>query len=195
LRTTSSRLSPTLVLIAVNVAFYIYTSLLGNSFIVTANNVLAIYGQYTYAILYRGYWWQLITSMFVHVNIAHIAGNMFFLLIFGLKAEELFTDTEYYTIYFASGLTGNLLSLVYAYYPAAVVSAGASGAIFGLFAAVIIFMRKVVGGSVTGALLFAFLFFFITLSASTNVYAHFGGLFAGLVIGYLLAMKRRAVLL
>jgi rhomboid protease GluP len=182
-------------LIAVNVAFYIYTSLLGNNFIVTANNVLAIYGQYTYAILYRGYWWQLITSMFVHVNIAHIAGNMFFLLIFGLKAEELFTDTEYYTIYFASGLTGNLLSLVYAYYPAAVVSAGASGAIFGLFAAVIIFMRKVVGGSVTGALLFAFLFFFITLSASTNVYAHFGGLFAGLVIGYLLAMKRRAVLL
>jgi rhomboid protease GluP len=177
------------------VAFYIYTSLLGQNFIATANNVLAIYGQYTYAILYRGWWWQLVTSMFVHVNLAHIASNMFFLLIFGMRAEELFTDTEYYTIYFASGLGGNLLSLVYVYYPAAVVSAGASGAIFGLFGAVIIFMRKVVGGSVTGALLFAFLFFFITLSASTNVYAHFGGLFAGLVIGYLLAMKRRAVLL
>jgi rhomboid protease GluP len=195
LKTTSSRLSPTLVLVAVNVAFYIYTSLLGNNFIVTANRVLAVYGQYTYAILYRGYWWQFITSMFVHVNIAHIAGNMFFLLIFGMKAEELFTGTEYYTIYFASGLAGNLLSLVYMFYPNAVVSAGASGAIFGLFGAVIIFMRKVVGGSIIGALLFAFLFFFITFSASTNIYAHFGGLFAGLVIGYLLAMKRRAAFL
>jgi rhomboid protease GluP len=195
LRIMSSRLSPTLILVAVNVAFYIYTSLLGKNFITTANNVLAIYGQHTYAILYRGYWWQLATSMFVHVNIAHIAGNMFFLLIFGMRGEELFTDTEYYTIYFASGLAGNLLSLVYTFYPAAVVSAGASGAIFGLFGAVIIFMRKVVGGSVTGALLFAFLFFFITLSASTNVYAHFGGLFAGLVIGYLFAGRRRTVLL
>ena len=84
----SSRLSPTLILIAVNVAFYIYTSLLGQNFIVTANNVLAIYGQYTYAILYRGYWWQLVTSMFVHVNIAHMAGNMFFLLIFGMRARN-----------------------------------------------------------------------------------------------------------
>lgn len=195
MRIMPHRLSPTLILVAANVLFYLCTSLIGKSFIVTSGSALAVYGQYNYAILYRGYWWQLITSMFVHVNIAHLASNMFFLLIFGMRAEELFTDTEYYTIYLTSGLAGNLLSLIYLFYPNAVTSAGASGAIFGLFGAVIIFIRRVVGGSVTGAVLFAFLFFLITLSASTNIYAHFGGLLAGLAIGYSLARRRRAVFL
>lgn len=194
LRIRPHRLSPTLVLVAANVALYLYTSLIGRNFVVTASNVLTTYGQYNYAILYRGYWWQLITSMFVHVNVAHIASNMFFLLIFGMRAEEFFTNTEYYFLYFASGLAGNILSLAYLFYPTPVTSVGASGAIFGVFGAVIIFMRRVVGGSVTGALLFAFLFFLITLSSGTNFYAHFGGLFAGLVIGYVLASRRRAFL-
>lgn len=185
--------SPTFVLVVVNVAVYLYTSLLGRDFFVTADSVLVRYGQYNFAVLYRGYWWQLVTSMFVHVNLAHLAGNMFFLLIFGLRAEEFFTDIEYYAIYLASGLAGNLLSLVYLLYPTAVTSAGASGAIFGLFGAVIIFMRKVVGGSLTGALLLAFLFFMITISASTNVYAHLGGLLVGLLFGYWLANRRKVV--
>jgi rhomboid protease GluP len=194
LRITSHRFSPTLVLVVANIAFYGYTSLIGKSFVVTSGSVLAIYGQYNYAILHWGYWWQLFTSMFVHVNIAHIAGNMFFLLIFGLRAEEFFTDAEYYFLYLTSGLAGNLLSLAYLFYPTAVTSAGASGAIFGVFGAVIIFMRRVIGGSVIGALLFAFMFFVITLSSGTNFYAHFGGLLTGLVIGYILASSRKAFL-
>jgi rhomboid protease GluP len=163
---------------------------MGRNFLVTSDSMLVRYGQYNFAVLYGGYWWQLATSMFVHVNLAHLASNMFFLLIFGLRAEEFFTDIEYYAIYLASGLAGNILSLVYLLYPTAVTSAGSSGAIFGLFGAVIIFMRKVVGASLTGALLLAFLFFMITLSANTNVYAHLGGLFAGLLTGYWLANRR-----
>jgi rhomboid protease GluP len=192
-RIGSDRFSPTLILFVANVAFYLYTSTLGSDFVVTDSNVLAIYGQNSDAVLH-GSWWQLFTSMFVHVDLTHIASNMFFLLIFGLRAEEFFTNTEYYALYLASGATGNLLSLAYLFYPTPVTSAGASGAIFGLFGAVIIFLRKVVGGSVTGALLFAFMFFLITLSSGTNFYAHLGGLFTGLVFGYLLAGKRRALL-
>lgn len=166
---------------------YIYTSFIGNNFLVIPAGILKVYGQYNYAVLRLGWWWQLVTSMFVHVNIAHMASNMFFLLIFGLRSEDLFTDTECYLVYFTSGLAGNLLSLLY---PLNVTSAGASGAIFGLFGAVIIYLRKVVERSAVGALLFAFMFFLITVSVGTNILAHFGGLVMGLVIGYLLAKSR-----
>ncbi len=185
------RLSPTFALIIVNISFYIYTSLIGNSFLYTSRPVLAVYGQSVYAVIELRWWWQLITSMFVHVHLAHLASNMFFLLIFGLRAEELFTDTEYYLIYFVSGLAGNFLSLIYVFYQYPVISAGASGAIFGIFGAVIVYMRKVVERSILGALLFALMFFLITLSADTNIYAHFGGLMVGVILGYLLARKRR----
>jgi len=177
--------------VAVNVAVYIYTSLIGNNFIHTASGVLAIYGQYNYAVLHHGWWWQLITSMFVHVNIIHVSSNMFFLLMFGLRAEELFTDSEYYLVYLASGLGGNLLSLLL---PPFTISAGASGAIFGLFGAVIIYLRKVVDRSIVGALVFVFMFFVITMSANANVLAHFGGLASGLGIGYCLAKSRKVCL-
>ncbi len=188
LRSRTYGISPTFVLILVNVAVYLYTSLVGNNFLFTADNVLKIYGQSGYAVFYGGWWWQLITSMFVHVNIVHLASNMFFLLIFGLRAEELFSDTEYYLVYLVSGLAGNLLSLLL---PPLTISAGASGAIFGMFGAVIVYLRKVVGRSIIGALLFAFMFFLITISAGTNILAHFGGLVVGLVIGYWLAKNRK----
>ena len=193
LRPKLHRFSPTLVLVIANVAFYIYTSVLGRNFVVTASGVLTVYGLHSRALL-EGLWWQPVTSMFIHVNLAHIASNMLFLLIFGLRGEEFFTDSEYYSLYFVSGLAGNLLSLAYLFYPVPVTSAGASGAIFGVFGALVIFIRRVFGGSVTGALIFAFLFFFITLSSDTNFYAHFGGLTAGLAIGYMLADRRRAFL-
>lgn len=178
-------------MVAANVAVYIYTSLVGNNFIHTSSSVLAIYGQYNYAVLHYNWWWQLITSMFVHVNIIHISSNMFFLLIFGLRAEELFTDTEYCLVYLMSGLAGNILSLLW---PPLTVSAGASGAIFGLFGAVIIYMRKMVERSIVSALVFVFMFLIITMSTSTNIFAHFGGLVAGLGIGYYLAKSRKVEL-
>ena len=66
--------------------------------------------------------------MFIHADILHIFGNMFFLLIFGLRAEDMFDVKEYMLIYFLSGLCGGLLTLLF--WPADTVSVGASGAIF-----------------------------------------------------------------
>jgi rhomboid protease GluP len=124
--------------------------------------------------------------MFVHVNIIHLVGNMFFLLIFGLRAEELFDTKEYLLIYLLSGLSGNLLSL----FIPEMVSAGASGAIFGIFGAVTIYVRRAIGQSILGALLFSFFLLVISLGLEVNVLAHLGGLVAGLLIGYVLATRR-----
>lgn len=184
------KLSPTLVLLSLNVLAYIYTSLLGGSFIFTDDNVLRIYGQFNYAVLYQGTWWQLLTSIFVHVSIIHFVSNMIFLILFGLRAEELFSDSEYYLVYLLSGIFGGLLSLLW--HPLTV-SAGASGAIFGLFGSVLIYMRRIAGRSALGALLAAFLFLVVTLSSNANILAHLGGLVSGLGIGYLLARRKRAV--
>lgn len=79
----------TYIIIALNIIVYVYTSVLGGDFIETNYDVILQYGQVNYLVM-NGWYWQLFTAMFVHVNMAHLLGNMFFLLIFGLRAEELF---------------------------------------------------------------------------------------------------------
>jgi rhomboid protease GluP len=181
---------PTVVLIAANIAMYVYTSLLSGNFVVMNERVLLYYGQWNFAVYYYGYYWQLISSMFVHFDIVHVGSNMLFLFIFGLRAEDLFSTAEYYSIYFTSGLTGNLLSLLAG---PTLLSAGASGAIMGVFAANVTFLRKAVSQSIFVSLAYAFLFFVLTASEGTNLLAHLGGLLAGLIIGYFLAGTRNFV--
>jgi rhomboid protease GluP len=96
--------------------------------------------------------------MFIHASIVHLAGNLMFLLIFGLRAEEMFSLSEYLGIYFIGGLTGNLLSLAFG---PDFLSVGASGAIFAIFGATIIYDRKTMQQSIVGALVFAFFLFII----------------------------------
>ena len=181
------RLSPTTVLVALNFLVYIYTSIVGGSFLVTRTSVLLEIGQYNLSVLHGAYW-QLLTAMFVHVDITHIALNMLFLIIFGLRAEDLFSTTEYFTVYMLSGLAGNILTLFIM--ATNTVSAGASGAIFGMYGAAIIYMRKAFGQSIMGALIYSFLFLMLSTGAGVNVFAHFGGLAVGLIIGYILAKSR-----
>ena len=185
----SQKFMPTYILIALNIAFYIYTSVVGGDFMNTSGQMIWQYGQVSELVLYYGQYYQLLTSMFVHANIAHIAGNMLFLLIFGLRGEEMFSLPEYLSIYFLGGLTGNLLSLLLL--PLNVPSVGASGAIFAMFGACTIYARRSVRQSIIGALIYAFFLLFLSSGVGVNNYAHIGGLVAGLVMGYVLATRRK----
>jgi rhomboid protease GluP len=167
---------------------YAYTSVVGGNFIETDPKVLGWLGQVNLYVVKDGWYWQLLTSMFVHVNVIHIFGNMFFFLIFGLRAEEFFSPEEFFFIYVMAGLSGNLLTLLM---PLNIVSAGASGAIFGIFGASVIYMRKTFGQSIMGALIYSFFLLMITAGVDVNILAHFGGLVAGLMIGYALAKSRK----
>jgi rhomboid protease GluP len=190
---SSKKYMPTYIIIALNIIFYVYTSILSGNIVEMDYYVIQQYGQYNLFVL-NGAYWQLFTSMFVHVSIVHLLGNMFFLLIFGLRAEELFSLKEYLLIYFLSGLAGNLLSLAFGPYSAPgipFVSAGASGAIFGVFGACIIYVRRAVGQSIITALMYAFFLFMINIGPGVNFLAHLGGLAVGLLIGYALAATRR----
>jgi len=118
----------------------------------------------------------------------HLILNMFFFLIFGLKAEELFKGIEFLFIYLASGLAGNVLTLLL---PLLTVSAGASGAIFGIFGASVIYIRKSFGMPIFTALIYSLLFLMLSASEGVNLFAHLGGLAAGLAIGYFFAKSRK----
>lgn len=179
---------PTYILIGINIAVYVYTSIVGGNWLNTNAYLQAQWGQWNLAV-FQGYWYQLFTSMFVHASIAHITGNMLFLLIFGLRGEEMFSLPEYLGIYIGGGLAGNLLSLVWG---PNLISVGASGAIFSLFGAIVIFARRSVRQSIMGALVYAFFLLFISgLGAGVNDLAHIGGLGFGLLVGYWLGTMRK----
>jgi rhomboid protease GluP len=184
----SQKFKPTIILIALNVAVYISTSVVGENFLNTNANMILQYGQVNLYVIRDGLYYQLLTSMFIHADITHIVGNMLFLLIFGLRGEEMFSLPEYLSIYFLGGITGNLLSLLL---PLDTISVGASGAIFSLFGAATIYARRSVSQSIIGALIYAFFLLLISSGPSVNNFAHIGGLVAGLLIGYVLATRHK----
>ncbi|MBN1357167.1 rhomboid family intramembrane serine protease [Candidatus Bathyarchaeota archaeon] len=185
----SQKFKPTYILIALNIAVYAYTSYVSGSFLSTGYSVLLQYGQVNDFVINSGYYYQLFTSMFIHADITHIVGNMLFLLIFGLRAEEMFSLPEYLSIYFLGGLTGNLFSLLLL--DSSTISVGASGAIFAMFGAAIIYARRSFRQSIIGALIYAFFLLFLSSGIGVNNFAHLGGLVTGLVIGYVLATRRK----
>ena len=89
------------------------------------------------ALFFKVAYWQLITSMFVHASIAHITGNMLFLLSSVLAAKKCSRFQNILGIYLTGGLVGNLLSLAFG---PNFISVGASGAIFSLFGAIVIYL-------------------------------------------------------
>jgi rhomboid protease GluP len=178
---------PTYILIALNVAIYIYGAIVGGNAFTTPDSVVYQWGQVNLYV-FQGAYWQLFTSIFIHASIVHLVGNLLFLFIFGLRGEEMFSLPEFLTIYLVGGLVGNVLSLVFG---PIFVSVGASGAIFAMFGACVIYGRRSVRQSILGALVYAFFLFFINTGENVNILAHLGGLGFGLIVGYLIAATRK----
>jgi rhomboid protease GluP len=100
-----------------------------------ANNSLAV--------LYYGEWWRIITAMFVHVGILHLATNMWCLWNLGLLGEPLIGPWGVFAAYILSGAAGNLLSVgVSALHRGDSVGAGASGAVFGIAGVLIVLLKS-----------------------------------------------------
>jgi rhomboid protease GluP len=183
----SDKYKPTYILIALNVVIYIAGAIVGGNAIETSDEVVLVWGQVN-AFVFEGWYWQLFTAMFIHASIFHLVGNLLFLLIFGLRGEEMFSLPEYLGVYLIGGLAGNVLSLVFG---PNFISVGASGAIFALFGACIIYDRRSMRQSILGALVYAFFLFFINTGEGVNILAHLGGLVVGILLGYIIASRRK----
>lgn len=185
----SPRLLVTPVLVAANVILFVAMVVAGVSFMSPSGEALirwgANFGPYTAG----GGWWRLFTSMFLHVGILHLLFNMWCLVRLGSLAERLFGNRTFLMLYVLSGLAGSVASLVSSSF---IVSAGASGAIFGVAGGLIVFwaMRKVrLPRDVINKNLRSLLFFVIFnlaygfRSSGIDNAAHLGGLIGGLLIG------------
>lgn len=148
---------------------------------VPSEKALTTWGQDNRAIMEGGQIHRLGTAMFVHAHIIHLASNTLFFFMFGIRLEELRSSSELLMIYFASGIAGNLLTLLWGL---DYLSVGASGAVFGVFGANLMFLRRYYHHQMRAAFFIAFIFFTITISVDTNVLAHAGGLCTGLLLGY-----------
>ncbi len=139
-------------------------------------------GQVGVLVLRYGFYWQLFTALFVHFDILHLGLNMVALFYFGLMNEAIYRKPRFLTIYFSTGLLGNIASLFLL--APQTVSGGASGAIFGIIGSYVIYQRK--GQQLAGALVYAALIFIQSMGFGVNIFAHLFGLIGGLILGLLL---------
>jgi rhomboid protease GluP len=191
-RASSSRLV-TQLFFGANVAVFLGMCLAGISPFEPTGQELVRWGANWGPLTVSGEWWRLLTSAFVHIGIIHIGLNMWCLWSLGTMAESLLGPWTFAGVYLISGLAGSLTSV--AWHPG-IVSAGASGAIFGIAGALISAYylgefsasRAQVAGSLRSVLMFAgYNLVYGAMSGVTDNAAHIGGLVAGLVLGALIA--------
>lgn len=145
-------------------------------------------GAYGYPGLYEP--WRMLTTAFVHGNILHIALNMYTLWIFGIVLEPMLGRTRYAVLFVLSAIAGSVGVYLLADPRQPVV--GASGAIFGMMAALLIIQRHL-GGPITQLLVLVGINLVISFLPGFGIawQAHVGGLVGGALVG-LIYMQTRA---
>lgn len=139
-------------------------------------------GAMVNAFVEHGQLFRLLSSVFVHVTITHLVVNMISLWTLSV-VESMLGINMFLILYLASGIVGNLLNLVMG--PFLIVSAGASGAIFGLFGAMLaLAFRRILPSVVRNQLLFI-LAINVVLDATNggiDWLAHLGGMITGILL-------------
>ncbi|GAA4453826.1 rhomboid family intramembrane serine protease [Phytohabitans houttuyneae] len=136
-----------------------------------------------------GAYYRLFTAMFIHYGILHLALNMWALWVLGRNLEAVLGPLRFLTLYLLAGLGGNVAC--YLISPDAF-SAGASTAVFGLFAAFFVILRKL--GRDTSAVIGILVVNLVLTFAvpSISIAGHLGGLVVGGLVGAVLAYAPRA---
>jgi membrane associated rhomboid family serine protease len=136
-----------------------------------------------------GQYWRLVSSMFLHAGVLHIAFNAYALWIFGTVVEQELGRIRLLLIYFATGIVASAAS--YAFSPSPViVSVGASGAIFGIFGAFVAYNYRrrqmaIAAARLRSAITIVAINLVITFAIpQIDWRAHVGGFIAGLFAGF-----------
>jgi membrane associated rhomboid family serine protease/Tfp pilus assembly protein PilF len=194
MRSQSSSMAVTQAIFGINVAVFIAMMLAGVSMLDNPSGRDLVrwganFGPYTIS----GQWWRLLTCVFIHGGLLHIGFNMWCLWDLGRLAESVYGHWTFAVVYLITGLAASVASLIW---NPAILSVGASGAIFGIAGALIASFYlgefslppAAIKGTLRSVVLFAGynLFFGAVLSHIDNA-AHIGGLLMGLLLGALIA--------
>ncbi len=177
----------TTLIIAANVVMFLILTFTGGS--ENVYNLVRWGGCANVLVYYGGQLWRLFTCMFLHAGILHLVVNLFSLYNLGNLIERIFGSAKFTLIYLSSGLWGSIASTIFAPETAAVVSVGASGAIFGIAGAILYlgvrspqFFKRVAG---MRFILIILLNLYIGFTATQiNNLAHIGGLIGGFLTSW-----------
>lgn len=177
-------------LIAINVAVFLLTAVLSGNFINSDINVLVFLGAKVNSLILAGEYYRLITSMFLHGGIVHLGFNMYALYVLGPMIEQIYGKVRFVIIYFIAGIIASYFSFIFS----SAISIGASGAIFGLLGASLIFALKMKERIGKGFMINIVTVIIINLvigfsMANVDNFAHLGGLTGGTIVSYLLFLS------
>ena len=182
-------------LIVINVLVFFLLSLRGDT---ESGYFMLQYGAMYEPLVTEGHeYYRLITSLFLHFGIQHLLNNMVMLGALGYQLENEIGRIKFLLIYFISGIGGNLCSLYWnVSHGEQIISAGASGAIFGLMGALLYIVAVNRGrlGRLSGRgmlIMVALSLYFGLTSSGVDNSAHIGGLICGILITALLYRRKR----
>ncbi len=166
------------IIIGINILLFILMYIFGNGStdigtlykfggLIKSNNILRIF-----------------TSLFLHIGVIHLLLNCYAIRIIGKQIESFYGRTKIIYIYLFSGVVGNLVSLIFL--PTNIISAGASGAIFGLVGALLYFTYnyRVYYGEIIRSQILPVIILnlvFGMMMSNINNFAHIGGLIGGIL--------------
>lgn len=177
-------------LLLVNVLMYIFLEANGGS---ESIDTLIKYGaKYNPSILMDAEWWRIVSSMFLHIGLIHLIMNMIAVYYLGTLVERIYGSFRFFIIYMLAGIGGGLASFAFT----TNVSAGASGALFGLFGALLFF------GLIYKRLFFQTIGMNLLILIGINIVfgftvpqidnsAHIGGLIAGFIAASIVHLPKR----
>ena len=185
----------TVTLIVINVAVFFILTMFGDT--EDAVFMLQHGAMYEPNIIEGHEYYRIFTCLFLHFGITHLLNNMVLLGALGWNLELEIGKVRFVIIYFASGIIGNIVSLFYDLtleQPA--VSAGASGAIFGLMGALLYVVIANRGrlGRLSGRgmlVMVALSLYFGLTSTGVDNLAHIGGLVSGFLLAVLLYRRKQ----
>ncbi|WP_082233834.1 rhomboid family intramembrane serine protease [Halobacillus massiliensis] len=179
----------TYILLAINLLMFAWLEMAGGS--TSVRTLIEMGAKYNPAII-DGEWWRIISSMFLHIGVFHLLMNMLALYYLGMAVEQIFGSVRFLIIYFLAGIFGGLAS--FAFNPS--VAAGASGAIFGLFGALLYFGLKnkriffqTMGYNLIFIITINVVFGFAVPQIDNG--AHLGGLVGGFLASAMVSLPKR----
>lgn len=183
--------SPTIYIIGVCIVAFFAEVALSRS-LDPSLDALVVLGALNGRAVFAGEWWRMLTSVFLHGGVLHIAFNMWALFNLGILAEILYGRRNYLILYLLCGFGGSALSIIW--HPNQV-GVGASGAIFGIAGALLPALKFQKNPRVAAALrgnyrsIGLFVIYNLIFGAAIPFIdnsAHLGGLITGIVTGYFL---------
>jgi rhomboid protease GluP len=193
-RPLSSSMGVTQAIFGMNVAVFLAMTLSGVAMLDNpAGQDLIRWGANYGPATLGGQWWRLLSCVFIHGGLLHIAFNMWCLWDLGRLAESIYGHWTFAAVYAITGVSASLGSLIW---NPGILSVGASGAIFGIAGALIASFylgefslpRAAMSGMLRSVVLFVgYNLFFGAVIARTDNAAHIGGLLMGLLLGALIA--------